>query len=164
MSYDEVFPIVNADGEVTGKALRSECHANTFLLHPVVHLHVFNSKGELYLQKRSVCKIIQPGMWDTSVGGHVEYGEDIETALFRETREELGIIDFDPQFLCKYLFRSHVEEELVYVYKTVYDGVIVPDKSEIDDGRFWTIEDILSKIGSDVFTPNFEHEAVRFLL
>ena len=103
---EEIFPIVNTEGEVVGSATRKECHAGTFLLHPVVHLHIFNSAGELYLQKRVMTKKIQPGKWDTAVGGHVDYGERIEDALLRETREELGVRDFTPEFLMRYEFRS----------------------------------------------------------
>ena len=51
------------------------------LLHPVVHLHLFNSRGELYLQKRPEWKDIQPGRWDTAVGGHVDYGETVDEKL-----------------------------------------------------------------------------------
>ena len=98
-------------GNTIGKASRVECHSQTFLLHPVVHLHVFNSKGELLLQKRSANKDIQPNKWDTSVGGHVDYGEEIETALLRESAEELGISNFKPIFLFRYEFRSSVEAD-----------------------------------------------------
>ena len=59
MAQDELFPIIDEDGNVIGKATRRECHSGSMLLHPVVHLHVFNSKGELYLQKRSLSKDIQ---------------------------------------------------------------------------------------------------------
>ena len=90
---EEIFPVVDAAGNVVGKATRGECHGGSMLLHPVVHLHVFNSRGELYLQKRPAWKDIQPGRWDTAVGGHVDYGETIAEALRREVREELGITD-----------------------------------------------------------------------
>lgn len=66
---EEVFPIVNEQGETIGSATRKECHFGSFRLHPVVHLHIFNSQGELYLQKRNMNKDIQPGKWDTAVGG-----------------------------------------------------------------------------------------------
>jgi isopentenyldiphosphate isomerase len=158
---EEIFPIVNSDGGVIGSATRSECHAKTFILHPVVHLHIFNSKGELYLQKRVMSKKIQPGKWDTAVGGHVDYGENVEDALLRETQEELGVVDFEPEFLMRYEFRSLVEAELVYVYRCVYDGVFVLDPMEIDEGRFWTLEEIRDNIGKEIFTPNFESEIER---
>lgn len=155
---EEIFPIVNQEGEVIGSATREECHAQTFILHPVVHLHIFNSAGELYLQKRVITKKIQPGKWDTAVGGHVDYGEQIEEALLRETCEELGVTNFTPKFLMKYIFRSSVESELVYVYQCTYDGTFSPDPSEVETGRFWTLSEIKSNIGKNIFTPNFESE------
>ena len=57
---DEWLPIVDKNGNVQGRALRSICHNGSFLLHPVVHLHLFNSEGELCLQKRASTKDIQP--------------------------------------------------------------------------------------------------------
>ena len=158
---EEIFPIVNTEGEVVGSATREECHAGTFLLHPVVHLHIFNSAGELYLQKRVMTKKIQPGKWDTAVGGHVDYGEQIEDALLRETREELGVRDFTPEFLMRYEFRSQVEAELVYIYKCEYDGDFNLDPSEVDEGRFWSLDEIKKSIGKGLFTPNFELEIER---
>ena len=158
---EEIFPIVNTEGEVVGSATRKECHAGTFLLHPVVHLHIFNSAGELYLQKRVMTKKIQPGKWDTAVGGHVDYGERIEDALLRETREELGVRDFTPEFLMRYEFRSQIEAELVYIYKCVYDGDFNLDPSEVDEGRFWSLDEIKKSIGKGLFTPNFESEIER---
>ena len=154
----EYFPIVTEEGVVTGKATRTECHSGAFLLHPVVHLHVFNSRGELYLQKRAADKDIQPGKWDTSVGGHVDYGEETEEAMRREVREELGIIDFKPVFLRRYKFVSDREAELVHSYYTVYDGEIQPDPVEISEGKFWKISEIEQEMGKNVFTPNFENE------
>ena len=67
---EEMFPVVDEDGNILSAATRGECHSGSKLLHPVVHLHVFNSRGELYLQKRPEWKDIQPGKWDTAVGGN----------------------------------------------------------------------------------------------
>lgn len=160
----ELFPVVDEEGNVLGSISRGEAHNGTKILHPVVHLHVFNSKGELYLQHRPAWKDIQPDKWDTATGGHVDYGEKVENALRREVREELGITDFEPEFICKYVFEGAREKELVYVHKTVYDGEVKPSESELEGGRFWPVDEIKANIGKSVFTPNFEDEFVNKIL
>jgi isopentenyldiphosphate isomerase len=158
-SPEELFPIVDESGKTIGEAPRTVCHdGKSKLLHPVVHLHLFNSEGELFLQKRSLTKDIQPGKWDTSVGGHVSSGESIEAALFRETKEELGLNNFIPVFLGKYIWESSRERELVNSFSTVTDEIPVINKDEIGEGRFWSLNEIKRALGKDVFTPNFEHE------
>ncbi len=156
----EIFPVVDEQGNITGAATRGECHNGSKLLHPVVHLHVFNPQGELYLQKRPEWKDIQPGRWDTAVGGHVDLGESVEMALKREAEEELGITGFTAELLESYVFESEREKELVFAHKTVYSGEICPS-DELDGGRFWAIEEIKEQIGKGVFTPNFEQEFQR---
>ena len=158
----ELFPVVDEQGNILGSITRGEAHAGTKVLHPVVHLHVFNSRGEIYLQKRPEWKDIQPGRWDTAVGGHVDFGENVAMALKREVVEELGIEDFSPEALGSYVFEGKRERELVYVNKTIYDGPIKPNGEELDDGRFWTKEEIKQNIGKEVFTPNFEEEYLKF--
>jgi len=158
---EEMFPLVDELGNITGAASRGECHNGSKLLHPVVHLHVFNDKGELFLQKRPAWKDIQPDKWDTAVGGHIDLGENAEQALKREVSEELGITEYEPQFVTSYVFESKVEKELVFVYKTIYNGEITPSKEELAGGRFWGIQEIKENIGKEVFTPNFEGEIKR---
>ena len=164
MKYNqqERFPIVDEEGTVIGQATRGECHSGTKLLHPVVHLHVFDTQGRIYLQKRPEWKDIQPGKWDTAVGGPIDYGETREEALHREVREELGITDFTPVFMGKYVFESQREKELVYVHRTIYNGAIQPSQDELDGGRFWSMEEIREAIGKGILTPNFESEFQRF--
>lgn len=154
---DELLPLVDENGNITGAATRGECHNGSMMMHPVVHLHVFNSKGELYLQKRPEWKDIQPGKWDTAVGGHIDLGEHVEQALFREAGEELGIEGFTPEALPQYVFRSACECEMVYPYKTVYDKDIRPSE-ETSGGRFWNMDEIRESIGKGILTPNFEQE------
>ena len=154
---DELLPLVDENGNITGAATRGECHNGSMMMHPVVHLHVFNSKGELYLQKRPEWKDIQAGKWDTAVGGHIDLGEHVEQALFREAGEELGIEGFTPEVLPQYVFRSERECEMVYPYKTVYDKDIRPSE-ETSGGRFWSMDEIRESLGKGILTPNFEQE------
>lgn len=159
---NEQLPVVDENGNILGAITRGHAHDGSKILHPVVHLHVFNSRGEIYLQRRPEWKDIQPGKWDTAVGGHIDLGENVEGALKREVGEELGITDFTPVSMGHYVFESKREKELVYVNRCVYDGEIKPSKDELDGGRFWTPEEITANIGKGVFTPNFESEYQRF--
>lgn len=164
LSEKEIFPIVDEKGNVIGKATRKECHSGSRLLHPVVHLHVLNANGDIYLQKRSIHKFIQPGKWDTAVGGHMDYGETVEQALERETREELGFTDYEPKHLFSYVYDSEVEREMVHTFFTITDHKSFDfDPAEVDEGRFWTVEEVRQAIGTGVLTPNFEEEFLRIL-
>lgn len=159
-NLEEMLPIVDEDGNIINAATRGECHNGSKMLHPVVHLHVFNSKGELYLQKRPEWKDIQPGKWDTAVGGHIDLGENVDTALKREVKEELGITEFTPTQLTHYVFESEREKELVFCFRTEYDATITPSE-EVSEGRFWSLTEIKENMGKGIFTPNFEKEFVR---
>lgn len=160
---NELFPIVDVNGNIIGSATRRECHSGSMLLHPVVHLHVFRNDGAVFLQKRAMNKDIQPGKWDTAVGGHVDLGESIYIAVKREAKEELGIDVEAPQYICSYVFQSSIEQELVNVFCIYVDKGFSPVLSteEIENGRFWSVDEIENVIGKGVLTPNFEQEFNR---
>ncbi len=158
----EYFDIIDKSGKIIGKAAREECHRDKSLAHCTVHVLVFNSKGELFLQKRSMDKDIQPGKWDTSVGGHVNLGETFDQAVKREIREELGV-NVPVEHIYDYWMYSEIETEYVHTYVCTYDGDIKIDTKEISEGRFWTKTEIESKMGSGIFTPNFEHEYQKYI-
>lgn len=160
---EEIFPVVTPDGEVTGSATRRDCHGGSMLLHPVVHLHLVTPEGDVYLQKRVMTKDIQPGRWDTAVGGHVDYGETPDEALRREAREELGYEPVMPRMIARYVFCSDRERELVHVYAECVgrDVALSPDPGEIETGRFWTPAEIAQAAGQGILTPNFEQEYAR---
>jgi len=155
---EEWVPLVDEQGKILGRATRKEVHSGPGKLHPVVHLHIMNSKGEIYLQKRSMLKDTFPGKWDTSVGGHVDLGETIEQALLRETAEELNITGIRPVPLAQYKWETAIESELVFSFTALYNAMPVINKTELDDGKFWTINEIRKNLGSGIFTPNFENE------
>jgi len=155
---EEWVPLVDEQGKILGRATRKEVHSGPGKLHPVVHLHIINSKGEIYLQKRSKFKDTFPGKWDTSVAGHVDLGETIEQALVRETTEELNITGIHPVPLVQHKWETDMESELVFSFTALYNANPVINKMELDDGRFWTIHEIRKNLGTGVFTPNFENE------
>lgn len=155
---EEWFDLVSTEGKVTGKAPRSAVHGNPSLLHPVVHLHVFHKNGQIFLQKRAPSKEVQPGKWDTAVGGHILSGEDVITALRREAFEELGIKKNNYIPLYRYIMKNDYESELVYTFRITDNGPFKINRDEIELGRFWGIKDIEYNIGKNVFTPNFEQE------
>lgn len=154
----EYFPIVEPNGLVIGRSTREYCHGGAKPLHPVIHVHIIDRLSRIYLQKRSMKKDIQPGKWDTAVGGHVSYGESIVEAVYREAYEELRLIEFNPIHIETYQFESPVEKEMVSIFAAVGSYELTPDLDEVDEGRWWPVEEIDANIGKDVFTPNFESE------
>ncbi len=154
----EYFPVVEPTGLVIGRSSRAYCHSGAKPLHPVIHIHIIDRFSRIYLQKRPLHKDIQPGKWDTAVGGHVSYGESIVEAVYREAYEELRFHEFNPIHLETYEFESSVEREMVSVFAAVGSYDLHPDPEEVAEGRWWPVEEIDASIGKGVFTPNFESE------
>lgn len=154
----EWFPIVEPNGLVIGRSSREYCHSGAKPLHPVVHIHIIDRNSRIYLQKRSMRKDIQPGKWDTAVGGHISYGESVLEAVYREAKEELRLEEFHPIYMETYEFESSVEREMVHVFAAVGSYDLSPDLDEVDEGKWWELTEIDEAIGKGIFTPNFESE------
>ncbi|MBQ9462050.1 MAG: NUDIX domain-containing protein [Bacteroidales bacterium] len=154
----EMVPIVEPTGRVTARAPRQWCHRGSMALHPVVHLHIIDRYSRIYLQRRGASKSLLPLYWDTAVGGHVNYGEYLREALFREAGEELGFYDFNPVPVRTYIFESQTERELVNVFAAVGNFDLHPDGDEVAEGRWWEIPELEASFGKDIITPNFEQE------
>jgi len=157
----EVFDVVDGADLVIGKASRAEVHGNPGLIHRVAHVLVFNAADSLFLQKRANSKDVQPGKWDTSVGGHLDSGEEYPAAAIREMREELGISGVTPRPLYKYRHRNEYESEMVTTFLVTWDGAICVHPEEISEGRFWTLAEI-DAADPAIFTPNFLDELERY--
>lgn len=160
---EEMLAEVDENGKIIGRISRSEAHDGSKKLHPVIHVHIFNKKGEILLQKRCMNKKIQPGKWDTAVGGHISFGEQIESALKRETEEELGLKNIKFDFVTKYIWKSEIEAELVFVFIAMHEEFSFKPNSEVDEIKFWDKKKIRENLHKNIFTPNFEIEFDKIL-
>ena len=158
LATEEWVPLVDEQGKIIGQAPRSQVHDGSKLLHPVVHLHLINRNKAILLQKRPLSKLIQPGKWDSAVGGHISAGETLELALKKEASEEIGLIDFSAKMYKVYKWETEVEAELVYLFISFDFKNFKVHSDEVDEVRFWTKNQIENNLGKGVFTPNFEFE------
>jgi len=154
---DEFFDVYNPAGQCVGQYLRRECHGNPALLHRAVHVVVFHpSEPAILLQKRKMTKDIQPGKWDTAVGGHLNAGEDYLTAALRELHEELGITANADELteLFDLQIRNSIESEDVRVYKLVRGNGFKIQESELDKIEFYSFDRLFDPAKRQSFTPN----------
>jgi len=137
---EDIFDVVNERDEVIDAKPRSYVHANG-LLHRAVHILVFNSRGEIFLQKRSMKKDRQPGVWDSSCSGHVDSGENYDETTVRELREELGMkVKSPPQKLFKIDACAETDAEFVWIYRCENDGPFQLHPDEIETGDWFAPE------------------------
>ncbi len=135
---EEIFDVVNARDEVIGRRPRSEVH-RLGLMHRAVHVLVHNARGEVFLQKRSMQKDRQPGLWDSSASGHVDSGEDYDASAVRELGEELGLkVASIPRRLFKIAACPETDQEHVWVYRCTAEGPFTLHPDEIETGGWFT--------------------------
>lgn len=157
----EMLPLIEPSGLVYGQASREWCHSGSKVLHPVVHLHLIDREGRICLQKRALHKDLLPGYWDTAVGGHITYGEQVQEALYREAAEELGLTAFNPVFLGTYIYKTERDNEFVASFAMVGHPSLSPDESEVSECRWFTPRELEEVSVKGLLTPNFEWEYAR---
>lgn len=137
---DEIFDVVNALDEVIERRPRGEVH-RLGLLHRAAHVLVFNSRGEVFLQQRSLTKDRQPGLWDSSASGHLDAGEGYDACAARELREELGLETAAiPERLFKVPASEDTDCEHVWVYRLRADGPFQLHPEEVRGGAWFPPE------------------------
>ncbi|SDE23009.1 NUDIX hydrolase [Desulfuromonas thiophila] len=160
---EDMLEVVDEADQVIGCFPRRQCHGDPRLVHRVAHVLVFDPQGRLLLQKRSEAKDVQPGRWDTSVGGHLDPGETYDMAACREMQEELGIAVRTLRPLYRYRWRTSFESENVMTFLLHYQGPIRFAPAEIDAVRWWHADEIDAAVGTGLLTPNLEAEWQRWL-
>jgi isopentenyldiphosphate isomerase len=139
---EEIFDVVNERDEVIDRQPRSEVH-RLGLLHRAVHVLVFNSRGEVFLQKRSMTKDREPGKWDSSTSGHVDSGEDYDVSAVRELHEEIGLtVEKTPERLFKIAACAETDQEFVWIYRCRAEGPFRLHPDEIETGGWFATEKV----------------------
>ena len=138
----EIFDVVDDNDQVTGQLSRAEVHAGK-LLHRAVHVLVFNKRGDLLLQQRSLFKDVHPGVWGSSVSGHLDAGEDYETAAVRELDEEMGIRVGKPlEEIARILPGEDTGWEHVRLYRISHYGPVRYPAAEVSAAVWFPISEI----------------------
>jgi isopentenyl-diphosphate Delta-isomerase len=153
---DEIYDVVDIMDHVIGQATRREIHQKN-LLHRSIHILVFNYQNEVFVQKRSMAKDENPGLWDTSSAGHVDSGETYDESAHRELWEELGIKailkPLEKIEACQKTYHEHVQ---IYTCRT--NATININLDEISEGKFFDLEVLKRKITKkpEQFTSTFK--------
>ncbi len=135
---EEIFDVVNDRDEVIDRKPRREVH-RLGLLHRAVHVLVYNSRGQVFLQKRSMTKDKSPGLWDSSASGHVDSGEHYDATAIRELHEEIGLsTSIPPKPLFKLNACAETDQEFVWIYRCESDGPFELNWDEIERGGWFT--------------------------
>lgn len=132
---EELVDLIDRDDRVVGQAPRSQVRTQN-LLHRGVGILCRNSRGEVYVHRRTPTKDVFPHLYDMFVGGMVGLGESYEAAAAREVHEELGIPDARPAFLFAHLYEGDRNRAWVHVFRVDWDGPIVHQESEVEWGAW----------------------------
>jgi isopentenyldiphosphate isomerase len=159
---DELIVIVDRNNNVIGTERRSVMRTRG-LLHRATYILVFNAKGDLFVQKRTLTKDIYPGYYDVAIGGVVLAGESYEESADREIEEELGIRSISLKCLFDFYFADAGNQVWGRAYSCVHDGAIVLQEEEIESGEFRRVDEILTSAGHEPYTPDGIYVLKRYL-
>lgn len=153
----EFWDVYTADREKTGRVWQRGSRLPDGHYHLVIHVCIFNSKGEMLIQQRQPFKEGWANMWDLTVGGSATVGDTSQQAAMRELEEELGLtidltnrrphltINFEKGFDDIYLIEAEVNL-----------AEIALQESEVQAVKWADEETILRMIQDGTFIPYYE--------
>lgn len=144
---NEYLAVVDDHDRVIDRRLRRDIHA-AGLRHRAVHILVFNDQDQLFMQKRSMKKDLNKGLWDTSAAGHVDDGESYDSCAPRELWEELGV-ETELKDLFKLAATPALGMEFVQVYHCRHNGPFALASEEIDEGAWLTPFEVSERVHRD---------------
>jgi 8-oxo-dGTP pyrophosphatase MutT (NUDIX family) len=159
---DEIVVIVDQYNSIVGAVPRREMRAKR-LAHRSTYILVFNSQGELYVQKRTSTKDVFPGYYDIAAGGVVLTGETYEQGAMRELEEEMGIRGVPLIRLFDFYFENEYTRLWGGAFSCIYDGAVVLQEEEVESGAFGSVDDILRRAETQPFTPDGMYVLRRYL-
>lgn len=120
------------------------------VLHRAFSILLFNSKGEMLIQKRASCKYHSQGLWTNTCCSHPIPDESLEVATRRRLREEMGI-ELQPTFLYKFIYKVQLDEslyehELDHVFTGTFNGAPAINPSEVEDWKFVPLDKLREDI------------------
>ena len=142
--------LVDESDKALGFKSKSECHEGNGTLHRAFSVFIFNPLGQLLIQKRSSNKALWDLHWSNSCCSHPKKNEQMELAVKRRLKEELGI-ECPVHYLYKFTYHAKYkdlgsEHELCHVYVGLFDGEIKANPEEIDDWKFIKPDDLQERI------------------
>lgn len=160
---DELLELVDENDKIIGEVWKSQAHNNSQLIHGEVAIALFNKKGEVLIQQRSMKKKVKPGEWKVSAAGHIGKGENPTVAIQRETKEELGL-DVKPTYLYKYFREYKSESHFTWVYYAIVEKnqAIDVNKNEVEDTK-WVSADKIDKFAQkyEYFPPSSSYKIIK---
>ncbi len=156
MESEELLEVVDEHNRVVGRAPRHEVHGKS-LMHRSAHIFLFNSRGELFLQKRSENKDRFPLHYDSSAAGHLSVGEEYAECAGRELEEELGIGDVPLVEVAHFKACQDTGWEHVSLYLCHTDAPVSINQAEVAEGGFYTLEEVVARVEENpsTFTAPF---------
>lgn len=153
--------VVDENDIEKGKIEKMEAHEKG-ILHRAFSVFVFNSKNEMLLQQRAKTKYHSPGLWSNTCCSHPHFGEKLEEAVHRRLKEELGF-DCDVKEIFSFIYKAELEyglteHEFDHVFIGKFDGDITPNKDEIEDFKWITVEELKKDVilNSNAYTVWFK--------